>query len=233
MSSQNRRTVFVLFLAPRVIVYIHRLIRSRERGACFLHSVVFLALFFCAFFLLSDGNNNALLRIHCLQRRRRTPRTMASVAEQNALRYKEAGNALYKSERYEEVRRCGFARIIFFSSRRHVSFSFSLSKRFPIRVYENAHISNHLCRLTTGVSSLFSLSLRARVRVCATGHRKIYGIHSIGRYEPGRVHQPSGGTFQSQTFLPSASRLGNEHDLGRKVDERVLSQSEMFTRDER
>ena len=55
----------------------------------------------------------------------------------------------------------------FFSSRRHVSFSFSLSKRFPIRVYENAHISNHLCRLTTGVSSLFSLSLflSARVRV--------------------------------------------------------------------
>jgi len=163
---------------------------------------------------------------------------MASVAEQNALRCKEAGNALYKSERYEEVRRfCGFARIIFFSSRRHVSFSFSLSKRFPIRVYENAHISNPLCRLTTGVSSLFSLSLSLslspRACVCATGHRKIYGIHSIGRYEPGRVHQPSGGTFQSQTFLPSASRLGNEHDLGRKVDERVLSQSEMFTRDER
>ena len=78
-----------------------------------------------------------------------------------------------------------------------------------------------------------SLSLSPRACVCATGHRKIYGIHSIGRYEPGRVHQPSGGTFQSQTFLPSASRLGNEHDLGRKVDERVLSQSEMFTRDER
>ncbi len=95
---------------------------------------------------------------------------MASVAEQNALRCKEAGNALYKSERYEEVRRfCGFARIIFFSSRRHVSFSFSLSKRFPIRVYENAHISNHLCRLTTGVSSLFSLSLflSLRARACA------------------------------------------------------------------
>ena len=35
MSSQNRRTVFVLFLAPRVIVYIHRLIRSRERGVFF------------------------------------------------------------------------------------------------------------------------------------------------------------------------------------------------------
>jgi len=125
-----------------------------------------LGTFFLRNFLLSDGNNNALLRIHCLQRRQRTPRTMASVAEQNALRCKEAGNALYKSERYEEVRRfCGFARIIFFSSRRHVSFSFSLSKRFPIRVYENAHISNHLCRLTTGVSSLFSLSLRARARV--------------------------------------------------------------------
>ena len=125
----------------------------------------------------------------------------------------------------------------FFSSRRHVSLFLFLSfspSRFPIRVYENAHLEPP-CRLTTGVSSLFSLSLSLSPRacVCATGHRKIYGIHSIGRYEPGRVHQPSGGTFQSQTFLPSASRLGNEHDLGRKVDERVLSQSEMFTRDER
>ena len=120
-------------------------------------------------------------------------------------------------------------------SRCHVSLSLSFSVALSNSRLRK-RISNR--RLTTGSSSLFSLSLSLSLRarpacVRATGHRKIYRIHSIGRYEPGRVHQPSGGTFQSQTFLPSASRLGNEHDLGRKVDERVLSQSEMFTRHER
>ena len=57
---------------------------------------------------------------------------------------------------------------LFFFSPSRLFLFLSLSKRFPIRVYENAHLEPP-CRLTTGVSSLFSLSLSlslsARVRV--------------------------------------------------------------------
>ena len=135
-----------------------------------------------------------------------------------------------------------FARILFLAVT-SLSLSLSLSlflSLFLCRAFQFAFTKTHLEPSTDDgfiiavLSLSLSLSLRARAAcVRATGYRKIYRIHSIGRYEPGRVHQPSGGTFQSQTFLPSASRLGNEHDLGRKVDERVLSQSEMFTRHER
>ena len=92
---------------------------------------------------------------------------MASVAEQNALRCKEAGNALYKSERYEEVRRCGS----------HASF-FSLSRLslslFLCRAFQFAFTKTHLEPSTDDgfiiavLSLSLSLSLSARVpRACA------------------------------------------------------------------